>query len=254
MASNEQSVTLLRKNKRAQVDALNSLGFNLTEDARASQFPDLVRWSAGLLDITIAANRKRDNRKFFFTLAEWQSLNFSEQDMFLLRGLRIRAWGQSFVIAPDNITGKAWGRLVHIPEAYVFTAKRDLYAFYRALDETQTVANALAGQSGDGVFGAPAAEAALAYKAFRLDRDGLDDDTEWCLPTLAHLAIMFRYRTELEALFTAVWSADFNFMDAIYWSCCSYDQNHAFRLDFTTGVMRHLAKNTQCIVRPISLN
>lgn len=62
MASNEQSVTLLRMNKRAQVEALNSLGFNLTEGARASQFPELVKWAAGLLDITLAANRKRDSK------------------------------------------------------------------------------------------------------------------------------------------------------------------------------------------------
>ena len=63
MATNEQSVTLLRINKRAQVDALNSLGYDLTVGARASEFPDLVRWAAGLLDLTIAANRKSDNRK-----------------------------------------------------------------------------------------------------------------------------------------------------------------------------------------------
>lgn len=62
MASKEQSVTLLRRNKRAQVEALNSLGFNLTEGARAADFPMFIKWGAGLLDVTVAANRKSDNK------------------------------------------------------------------------------------------------------------------------------------------------------------------------------------------------
>ncbi len=254
MASNEQSVTLLRMNKKAQVDALNSLGFNLTEGARASQFPELVKWAAGLLDVTLAANRKRDNRKFFFTLSEWQSLSSSEQDLFLLRGVRVRAWGQSFVVAPDNIINKAWGRQGVVQDAYSFSAKKDLYKFFNALDETRNLATVLEGQSGNGIIGAPAAEAALAYKVFTLERDGLEDDSEWCLPTLAHLVIMFRYRVEIEALITAVWSADFKFLAKSYWSCCNWDNNSAYRLNFESGSAYVDAKTNLYTVRPISLN
>lgn len=58
MASNEQSVTLLRRNKVAQVAALNALGFNLAESARAADFPMYLKWGSGLLDVNIAANRK----------------------------------------------------------------------------------------------------------------------------------------------------------------------------------------------------
>lgn len=254
MASNEQSVTLLRMNKRAQVDALNSLGFNLTEGARASQFPELVKWAAGLLDVTLAANRKRDNRKFFFTLSEWQSLSSSEQDLFLLRGVRVRAWGQSFVIAPDNIVDKAWGRQGAVQEAYPFSIKNNIFRFFNALDETRNIATALEGQSGNGITGAPAAEAALAYKAFTLERDGLEDDSEWCLPTLVHLVIMFRFRVEIEALITAAWSAEFRFLAKSYWSCCNHGDFQAFCVDFNTGAIKADAKTYPYIVRPIALN
>ncbi len=254
MASNEQSVTLLRMNKRAQVEALNSLGFELTEGARASQFPELVKWAAGLLDVTLAANRKRDNRKFFFTLAEWQSLSSTEQDLFLLRGVRVRAWGQSFIVAPDNITNKAWGPQMAVPDAYSPSAKKDLYKFFNAIEETRNIVTQLSEKSGNGVVGAPAAEAALAYKVFTLDRDGLEDDTEWGLPTIAHLVIMFRFRPEIEAMFTAVWSADFKFLDSAYWSCCNWDNNSAYRLAFNKGSAYPEAKTYLYAVRPIALN
>ncbi len=254
MASNEQSVTLLRMNKRAQVEALNSLGFNLTEGARASQFPELVKWAAGLLDITLAANRKRDNRKFFFTLAEWQSLSSTEQDLFLLRGVRVRAWGQSFVVAPDNIVNKAWGKQGTVQDAHQFSATKDLYKFFAALEETRNIAAVLDGQSGNGIIGAPAAEAALAYKVFTLEHDGLEDDSGWCLPTLVHLVIMFRYKSEIEALITAVWSADFKFLNKNYWSCCQWDTNNAYCVDFGSGSAYVEPKTSLWTVRPISLN
>lgn len=254
MASNEQSVTLLRMNKRAQVEAFNSLGFNLTEGARASQFPELVRWAAGLLDVNVAANRKRDNRKFFFTLAEWQSLSYTEQDMFLLRGIRVRAWGQSFVVAAENIPNKAWGVSEAIQDIFPAATKQDPYGFFDALNETRTVAAALAGKSSGGVSGAPAAEAALAYKAFTLERDGLEDDSEWCLPAIGHLVIMFRYRAEIEAVINAVWSSDFKFVTtSYYWSCVSVQDSTAFIANFQTGGTHAYNKATVYYVRPISL-
>lgn len=253
MASNEQSVTLLRMNKRAQVEALNTLGFNLTEGVRASRFPELVKWSAGLLDVTLAANRKRDNRKFFFTLSEWQSLSSTEQELFLLRGVRVRAWGQSFVIAPDNITNKAWGKQGAVQDAHNFSVKKDLYKFFNALEETRNIASALEGQSGNGIIGAPAAEAALSYKVFTLDRDGLNDDSEWCVPTLAQLVIMFRFRVEIEEVITAVWSTDFKFLASAYWSCCNWDNNNAYCLNFEMGSAYVDPKIILANVRPISL-
>lgn len=254
MASNEQSVTLLRKNKRAQVEALNSLGYKLTEGARASQFPMLVKWASGLLDVTIAANRRRDNRKFFFTLSEWQSLSSTEQDMFLLRGVRVRAWGISFIVAADNILNKAWGSQKTVSDAYISSAKKDVYKFFDARAETENIANFYDGISDNNVVGAPAAEAALAYKVYTLERDGLEDDTEWCLPTFVHLTIMFRYRAEIEEIITAVWSADFKFLNKMYWSCVQWDQNNAYHMYFDSGQAYAGGKTTIGNVRPIALD
>lgn len=73
---------------------------DITESSRASLFAERIRWAAGLLDIRVAADRKRDGKKFYFTVSEWQTIdNASRSEEFLLRGLRIRADGLSFVMA-----------------------------------------------------------------------------------------------------------------------------------------------------------
>lgn len=236
MASKEQSATLLRRNKRAQVDALNSLGFNLTESARAADFPMYVKWASGLLDLNVAANRKSDNKRFFFTIEEWQSLSATEQSLFLLRGIRVRACSVSFIIAPDTLDSKAWGaRDVSIPDLHSYQSQRDLYFYYNAYEETSIIAEAYKDVNKDDIVGAPAAEAALAYKAFTLDRDGLEDTSLWCLPTPAHLMIMFRWKNEIDAAFSAVWSSDFKIMSSTHWSCGRWSNNEFYRLSFQSG-------------------
>ena len=236
MASNEQSATLLRRNKRAQVEALNSLGFNLTESARAADFPMYIKWASGLLDLNVAANRKSDNKRFFFTIEEWQSLSAAEQDLFLLRGIRIRACSVSFIIAPDSFTQKAWGsRDITISDIHSYKAMRDLYTYHNAYEETTLIANAHKNATTSGIVGAPAAETALAYKAFTLERDGLEDTSQWALPAPAHLLIMFRWKHEIDTAFSAVWSPDFKLLPAIHWSCGQWSDSEVFYLAMQYG-------------------
>lgn len=254
MASNEQSVTLLRKNKRAQVKALNNVGFQLTENVRAADFPMYVKWGAGLLDITVAANRKSDGKKFFFTIEEWKSLTASEQELFLLRGLRVRACAQSFIIAPDTIQNKAWGGSMNTPDLHSYSANGDLYNYYNAYEETRLICEAFDGKTNGGVIGAPAAEAAMAYKAFTMERDGMEDSSQWALPTPAHMMIMFRWKPEIDAAFTEVWSNDFRIMEVKHWTCGKWDNNNSYRMNVQQcGNMWVEGPTTTGAVRPICL-
>lgn len=111
MASNQQNITGLLLAKREQVKALHDLGFaDITESSRASLFAERIRWAAGLLDIRVAADRKRDGKKFYFTVEEWQTIdNAGRSEEFARRGLRIRADGLSFVMALQYYNNKAWG-------------------------------------------------------------------------------------------------------------------------------------------------
>ena len=114
--TNEQSATLLRLNKQAQVAALNAVGFSdVTENSRASEFGQRIKWAAGLLDLHLACNRISDNSKWYFTREEWDSLTVTNKQLFIKRGLRIRAHGHSFVISAqecynaDMTTTFYWG-------------------------------------------------------------------------------------------------------------------------------------------------
>ena len=101
--TNEQSATLLRLNKQAQVKALQEVGFaDLNEFSRASEFALRIKWAAGLLDLCLACNRISDNSKAYFTVAEWSSLTLANKQLYIKRGLRIRAHGRSFVIAAQE--------------------------------------------------------------------------------------------------------------------------------------------------------
>ncbi|MBD5243198.1 MAG: hypothetical protein HDS60_03825 [Barnesiella sp.] len=248
MASKEQSVTLLRRNKRAQIEALNSLGFNLPESVRAADFPMYVKWASGLLDLNVAANRKSDNKKFFFTIEEWQSLSVSEQSLFLLRGIRIRACSVSFIIAPDTIQNKIWSPLDPvIPDIHPFQSRRDVFSYFDAYRETTLIAEALKNNSDSS-----AAEAALSYKAFTFERDGLNDSSEWVLPTPAHLSIMSRFINEINDAFTVVWSKDFTLMMIPHWACGRYSTNEMYYCDFGNGgTLTVKSPTTQYAVRPI---
>lgn len=238
MASNEQSVTLLRRNKVAQVEALNALGFKLSDSARAADFPMYLKWGSGLLDVNIAANRKTDNKKFFFTKEEWQSLSESEKANFLLRGIRIRAHSASFVMGFTLLSARRWGPAIKVTDAHDVTLRRDLYKWWDAYNETVKVRDFLQGKSDDNCSGAPAAEAALAYKAFTAASDGIEDDSLWCLPTPAQAHLMFRYVNAINDLIIVALGSDYCIKNESIWTCLQYpDATNVCRQDFESGSM-----------------
>lgn len=255
MASNEQSVTLLRRNKVAQVEALNALGFKLTESARAADFPMYLKWGTGLLDVNIAANRKTDNKKFFFTKEEWQSLSESEKANFLLRGIRVRAHGVSFVMGFTLLTARRWGPAMKIPDAHDVTIKYDLFKWWDAYNETVKVRDFLQDKADSNCSGAPAAEAALAYKAFTLASDGIEDDSLWCLPAPAHLHLISLYRDQVNDLIMATLGSDYCVKNEMAWSCLHYpDTANVFRLDFGRGdIYVENSATFSCSIRVICL-
>lgn len=237
MASNEQSVTLLRHNKVAQVEALNALGFNLTESARAADFPMYLKWGSGLLDVNIAANRKTDNKKFFFTKEEWQSLTESEKGNFLLRGIRVRAHGVSFVMGLVLLTARRWGPNLKVDQAHDVLLRRDLYKWWDAYNETVKVRDFLQGKTDSNCTGAPAAEAAMTYKAYTLASDGIEDDSRWCLPTPGHAHLMFRYVNEINDIIMVALGSDYCIKNETIWTCLQYDAINVYRLGFASGEM-----------------
>ena len=109
MSTPEQSVTLLRKNKREQAAAFNAVGLkHVTENSRASEFGKYIKWAGGLLDICLAVQRYDDKTYHYFTREEWDSLTNFNKSKFIKRGIRVRAYGHSFILAATDCTTDKW--------------------------------------------------------------------------------------------------------------------------------------------------
>lgn len=252
MSTKEQSATLLRLNKQEHAKALQAIGFaDITENSRASEFPNRVKWASGLLDICIACNRISDNSKWYFTREEWDSLTAANKLKFIRRGLRIRAHSQSFVVAAQEcysgglLSSFYWGGLGKTIDGLSYQYLGKAYGCFTGKVDTQLIIDSLRGTASNGVEGAPAAEAAIAYKAFTLNGDGLEDDTEWFLPSSGHLMLLYRYRDQINEMFRIFWNSDSMLLtDKYYWTSTNYDTNNAWGVELYTGRLYPQNKNT----------
>ena len=199
--TNEQSATLLRLNKQAQVAALNAVGFSdITEipahlnlDNVSSGLPACLIW---ILPVT--ASRITPNG--YFTREEWDSLTVTNKQLFIKRGLRIRAHGHSFVISAqecynaDMTTTFYWGGQGKAIDGLNQKGLGAMYGCFTGEEDTDLIIATLKDQNNSGVIGAPAAEAARAYRAYTLESDGIEDESNWFLPSSGQMLLMYRYR------------------------------------------------------------
>lgn len=252
MSSKEQSVTLLRVNKRTQVAALRELGFNVSDNMKASEFPKYVRWAGGLLDVTIAVTRKSDSAKLYYTKDEWMDLTGTERANLLVRGVRVRADGLSFIISGERQTLQ-WSPRQKITDLPSFNGAAGLYGVRNARERTEIISDFFENVSNDGVVGAPAADFCMSYKAFTSAGDGLDDDTQWALPCVCHCLVMYRYRAAINAVIDVAWDSTFEIAGGNHATCIEYDASNMWNLSPSTGLLSWTARNTTSIVRPIAV-
>lgn len=250
--TNEQSATLLRLNKQEQVKALQEVGFtDLDEFSRASEFGLRIKWAAGLLDLCLACNRISDNSKAYFTAAEWNSLTLANKQLYIKRGLRIRARGRSFVISAqecynaDLTTVFYWGGQGKAIDGISSKGLGAMYGCFTGEEDTDLIITTLKDQNNNGVIGAPAAEAARAYRAYTLEGDGIEDDSNWFLPSAGQLFLMYRYRDKINEMMRTFWSSDSMLMtDKYYWSSTIWDINTVWAFELNTGRITNQNKNS----------
>lgn len=255
MASYEQSVSLLRQNKRAQVEAVRELGFSdVTVETRASLFPMMVRWAAGLLDITVAVRYKGEGANtganMYFSLDEWGAMSSSERSDYVLRGLRLRAESLCLIIALSQQTLK-WGVLTAVLGATNATPPT-LYHMNDSRSETEKIAAHNEGQSNANCTGSPAAEFALNFRAFTESYAGFADQTQWSIPSMKHLLLMYKYRNEINEALQIVGSDTIS--STTYWTCCQHSASNAYRISMANGQISYINKSTSAnVVRPVAV-
>lgn len=261
MSTPEQSVTLLRKNKREQAAAFNAVGLkHVTENSRASEFGKYIKWAGGLLDICLAVQRYDDGTYHYFTREEWESLK-ANKDKFIKRGIRVRAYGHSFILAATDCVSAeggmtlAWGNRVNVSEL----DNRSLGAAYNdfaGAANTEYIIAQLAGTTGSqNVEGAPAAEAARAYKAYTKEFDGIEDTSDWHLPGLGVLITIYRCKEQVQEALEYFWSAECklssNDNTHYYWSSTEFDASSVFTFSNHWGSIFVQNKDSLFLVRAV---
>lgn len=258
--NNEQSITLLRQTKRALAEAFTETGMQgVTEASRASEFGRRIKWAAGLLDVTLACQRVSDGAHWYFTESEWDSLTNQNKQLFLMRGLRVRALGHSFVLAPADVKSTegdgtmAWGNAnADIPDM----ANRgcgDLYGSFHGAENTRFILAAAENDSLPSFTSAPAAERASAYRSYRReDGDALDDESDWHLPGLGVLVVCYRWRTEINAAFNRFWGADAVLKAGAYWSSDEWSSDSKWRVSLSSANIYTENPTSKNRVRPVA--
>lgn len=253
----EQSVTLLRQNKRKQVEALNGLGFaSVTVNTRASLFADYIKWAGGLLDVRVAIVRISDGEKFYLTIQEWESLTNATKALFVKQGVRVRADGLDFVLSAIALGTFPWGsnKDVTTMTNYGQTGGTNIYKeSLDALTLTQRINTYYGTATANNVTGAPAAKAALEYKAFIQSTDGVNDDAEWCLPLPKHCLAMYRHMAAINEVLRRAWSSDNIITTSALWTCLECNQANAWEFLMSYGGVCDTTKVTAITVRPITL-
>ena len=253
---NNESALLLRMNKEEQVSVLQEIGFtNVNENTPASDIAKYIRWAGGLLDLSFATIRIEDGVNVFFTAEEWNSLSANNRSKYLRVGVRIRADRRQFVIAKSDCTDDIGGRTFKWG-AYgtdirgVKNYGNGNQGLYETADGKQNTDAII--EDNSGVVGAPAAEAAKNYKACTLELDGLEDKTEWYLPSEGELITIAKYKTEINELLSSV-SGNQNIITADwYWSSTEYDASSAWCVTMSYGDVGTHYKTSAGRVRPVS--
>lgn len=253
----EQSVTLLRQNKRKQVEVLNGLGFaGVTVATRASLFADYIKWCGGLLDVRVAIVRISDGAKFYLTIQEWESLTNLNKAKFVKQGVRVRACQEDFILSAIALGTLAWGSNKDVTTLtnYGQTGATNIYnESLDALTLTQRINKYYGTATANSVTGAPAAKAALEYKSFTQETDGVADDAEWCLPLPKHCLVMFRFIDEINDVLRRAWSSDNIITTSALWTCLECNAQNAWEFLMSYGGVCDTTKVSAVTVRPITL-
>lgn len=258
--NNEQSITLLRQNKRDLADAFTEIGMQgVTEHSRAAEFGKRIKWAAGLLDVTLACQRISDGSHWYFTQSEWDSLTNQNKQLFLMRGLRVRALGHSFVLAPSDVksaegeSALAWGNAnADIPDM----PNRSMGALYNSFsgkENTQLILAAVESPSLPSFTTALAAKQASSYHSYRKeDGDALDDESDWHLPGLGVLIVLYRYRTEINAAFNYFWGSEAMLKNGSYWSSDEWSSESKWYVSISSAIISTNSPTAKYNVRPVS--
>ena len=262
MDKNNASAMLLRLNKQDQIEALKSIGFTtVNENTPASDIAKYMQWAGTLLDLSLATLRIEDGEQVFFTATEWNSMSANNRSKYIRIGIRLRAECHQFIIAKSDCVAAdgtktfkwgGYGTDLRGLKNYG-SGNQGLYDTFDGKENTDVILETLAGvKDTQGTVGAPAAEAARAYRGCTLENDGIEDTTVWSLPSLGELMLMAKYKLQINELVTSMFGSQNIFTSETYWSSTEYDASGSWYVGFYGGTVTTNGRRYACRVRPLA--
>lgn len=247
-----------RANRDALVEALNDLGFSeVTGKTPLFVIASYMRWAGGLRDLRLATINKTTGAYADYSEEEWNELSASNKASLVKLGIRMRAERQDFIISKDNITRANGSYDIPWGPSNVDVKNLNNYGpgstgHLLDIDGKANTDLILAhGKANNITF--EAAERCRAYKASTVADGGFDDPTEWSLPAIGQLWLLYKYRKEINAAITTFFGPNYVIADAWYWSSTEYSSAYAWFVSMTYGsVYGHNFKNLAYRVRAVA--
>ena len=233
------------------------LGSNENIDLTPTQIQsirDIGEWEF----LSISAEEMVDTvRKGIFTDDEWDAMSSNQQGGYVTIGIRVRAERQCFLISKSDMktSGGAYTMLwsaeqQDVPGLTNYGAENT--GMYDDFDAATMTSAAVTFAEQRGVAYLPF-QLARAYKGCTVEDDGVDDPVEWSVATVAHLRIMSKYRTQINAAITRHIGSAYNLLAEFYWSANEYSYQYAWRFHLGSGSVINVTKvNGYSRVRAVS--
>ena len=240
MSTTENNAKLLELNYNAQLAALREIGLlGANETIPLGEIADYMKWAGGLLDVQLAKVDKTTGQLTLFKTEEWDALSSNQQGNYQTLGVCVRAERQRFLISKDNMktsggayTMKWANENVNVAGLTDYGAgSTGIYEDFDASGMTTAICEFAAARGVDYL----GAQLSRAYKACTVESDGVDDPVEWSMATMAHLRIMNKYRSQINAVITTYIGSSYILAAEWYWAANEYDASYAYRIHLGSG-------------------
>ena len=258
MSNNIEEAQLLKANREALVSTLHDLGFNnISDNTPLSEIAEHMKWAGGLRDLRLATINKSTGKYSDYSAEEWDVLNASAKASCVKLGIRIRAEGQDFIISKDNIyrengaTSIPWAPNNSIDVKGLTNYGDGSTGHLSDKDGKGNTDLILAhGEANNIKF--EAAERARVYKASTIADGGYEDPTEWSLPAIGQLWLLYKYKKQINEALTVFFGSSQILINDWYWSSTEYSSSSAWLVFMCNGYVGSNYKTNTNRVRAVA--
>ena len=237
--------TLLTLNKQRQVEALRGIfpDKSISDDISLGEIAEYMQWAGGLAPMQMACVGKNSGMEdygqlVFFTGPQWDAMSSNQKSNYVQIGVRVRAERQDFLVSKSDMLNGTANTMIWSSENQNVPDLKDygvnstgIFDDFDAEGMTDAVCTWKATRSATYL----PATLSRAWKGCTQASDGVDDPVTWSCATIAHLHLMARYRTQINAFIDQYLGNAYILGSAYYYSINEYDASYAWRCHLGSG-------------------